>query len=101
VKRATGKGACPFNFLYWDFIGRHAERFGRNPRMAMPIRTLMKMAPEKVAAMKAEARAFLDGLADAAVSPAPAASARQASLDIPPPPPAPSRAPRRRAPGPG
>jgi deoxyribodipyrimidine photolyase-related protein len=100
VKKATGKGACPFNYLYWDFISRHAERFDRNPRMAMPIRTLTKMAPEKVAAMKAEARAFLDGLADGAVSPVPAASARQASLDIPPPPPAASRAPRRRAPGP-
>ena len=100
VKKATGKGACPFNYLYWDFMGRHAERFARNPRMAMPIRTLTKMAPEKVAAMKAEARAFLDGLADGAVSPAPAASGRQASLDIPPPRPGPSRAPRRRTPGP-
>jgi deoxyribodipyrimidine photolyase-related protein len=68
VKRATGadaKGrtACPFNALYWDFIGRHAARFARNPRMAMPLRTLAKMDAGKVAAMRAEARQFLDALA--------------------------------------
>jgi deoxyribodipyrimidine photolyase-related protein len=62
VKAATGARACPFNFLYWDFIARHAERLARNPRMAMPLRTLAKMDPRKVQAMRAQARAFLDGL---------------------------------------
>jgi deoxyribodipyrimidine photolyase-related protein len=62
VKRATGPGACPFNFLYWDFIGRHAERFARNMRMAMPLRTLAKMDRQKVAAMRADAAAFLAAL---------------------------------------
>jgi deoxyribodipyrimidine photolyase-related protein len=60
VKRATGEGACPFNFLYWDFIARHAEDFASNPRMAMPLNGLRKMAPEKLAAMRAEAGKFLD-----------------------------------------
>ncbi len=64
VKRATGEGGgkppCPFNFLYWDFIARHADAFARNPRMAMPLNGLRKMAPEKLAAMRAEAGRFLD-----------------------------------------
>ncbi|MFN3449141.1 MAG: cryptochrome/photolyase family protein [Roseococcus sp.] len=60
VKRGAGEGACPFNFLYWDFIARHAERFAANPRMAMPLASLRKMDPGKLAAMRAEARAFLD-----------------------------------------
>ena len=60
VKRATGEGACPFNFLYWDFIARHAEDFAANPRMAMPLNGLRKMAPEKLAAMRAEAGKFLE-----------------------------------------
>ena len=59
VKRATGEGACPFNYLYWDFIARHAQDFAGNPRMAMPLSTLRKMAPEKLAAMRDEARKFL------------------------------------------
>jgi len=62
VKRATGTGACPFNFLYWDFIARHAGRFAKNPRMAMPLRTLARMDGAKVAAMRDAARAFLDAL---------------------------------------
>ncbi len=59
VKEVLGERACPFNALYWDFIGRHAERFGQNPRMAMPVRTLAKMDPARVAAIRAQAAGFL------------------------------------------
>ena len=62
VKRATGPGACPFNFLYWDFMARHAERFASNPRMAMPLRTLARMDPQRIAAMRDEASRFLGAL---------------------------------------
>jgi deoxyribodipyrimidine photolyase-related protein len=61
AKDAVGPRACPFNFLYWDFIARHAEEFARNPRMAMPVMGLRKLKPEKLAAMRAKAQAFLDG----------------------------------------
>jgi len=63
VKAATGPRACPFNFLYWDFMARHAERFANNPRLAMPLATLRKMDPARVAAMRGEARAYLDRVA--------------------------------------
>jgi deoxyribodipyrimidine photolyase-related protein len=63
VTDAVGERACPFNFLYWDFMARHAARFGNNPRMAMPLRTLAKMDATKVEKMRAKAAAFLDGLA--------------------------------------
>jgi deoxyribodipyrimidine photolyase-related protein len=59
VKAATGPKACPFNFLYWDFMARHAESFATNPRMAMPLNTLRKMDPARLAAMRAEAAGFL------------------------------------------
>ncbi len=63
VARATGEGACPFNFLYWDFLARHRQRFESNPRMAQMYRTLDRMDPAKVAALRREAETFLDRVA--------------------------------------
>ncbi len=59
VTDATGGNACPFNFLYWDFMARHAERLAANTRMAMPLRNLARMAPERLAAIRKLAAAFL------------------------------------------
>ncbi|MGD0105382.1 MAG: cryptochrome/photolyase family protein [Rhodopila sp.] len=59
VKQTTGPTACPFNFLYWDFIARHAERFASNVRMAMPLRNWQRMAPERRDAIRARAAEFL------------------------------------------
>jgi deoxyribodipyrimidine photolyase-related protein len=44
-------------------MARHAESFATNPRMAMPLNTLRKMEPARVAAMRAEAAGFLARLA--------------------------------------
>ncbi len=59
VSEAVGEQGCPFNALYWDFIGRHAKSFEKNPRMAMPVRGLAKMAPDKVRALRARAMDIL------------------------------------------
>nr|WP_294507085.1 cryptochrome/photolyase family protein [uncultured Rhodopila sp.] len=59
VKDATGPRACPFNFLYWDFIARHAERFASNVRMSMPLRNWERMPAERRAAIRARAAGFL------------------------------------------
>ena len=59
VKAAVGDRACPFNALYWDFIARHHDRFAQNNRMAMTVRTLERMDPARLAAIRARAAAFL------------------------------------------
>jgi deoxyribodipyrimidine photolyase-like uncharacterized protein len=49
-------------------MARHATRFVGNPRMAMPLRTLEKMAPARVARLRARAAAILAAL-DAGAGP--------------------------------
>lgn len=61
-KEKLGPKACPFNYMYWNFIDRHEARFASNPRMAMPIKTLRAMEPARRAAIRTEAAAFLDSL---------------------------------------
>ena len=67
VKDAVGERGCPFNALYWDFMARHAARFAGNQRMAMPLRTLAKMDPARVAALRSRAAGFLAAMDAGAV----------------------------------
>lgn len=62
VRKQTEADACPFNALYWNFVAANREAFAGNPRMAMPLKTLERMKPEKVEALRERARRFLDGL---------------------------------------
>jgi deoxyribodipyrimidine photolyase-related protein len=62
VKAKIGENACPFNYLYWDFLARNEKALAGNQRLAMPYRTLAKMAPERVAAIRRDAARFLDAL---------------------------------------
>ncbi len=58
----TGPKACPFNYLYWNFLIENESRLSGNPRMAMPYRTLAKMAPARKAEIEADSQRFLAGL---------------------------------------
>jgi deoxyribodipyrimidine photolyase-related protein len=60
VKAKTGGKSCPFNRLYWHFMIENEAQLAKNPRMAMPYRTLSKMSDERRAEITREARAFLD-----------------------------------------
>jgi deoxyribodipyrimidine photolyase-related protein len=62
VKKKTGRDACPFNYLYWDFLIRHAHKLKKNPRLAMPYRTLEKMSEENIHAIEKSAQNFLTTL---------------------------------------
>lgn len=61
-KIKNGPRACPFNFLYWNFLIENRCHLERNPRMGMPYRTLDRMPKERVKNIAQEARAFIDGL---------------------------------------
>ena len=63
VKKKNGAEACPFNYLYWDFLMRNRKKLEGNPRLAMPYRTLQRMSEEEVRRIEEDARLFLDSLA--------------------------------------
>ena len=60
VKEPTGDTACPFNYLYWDFLIRNRDKLGGNARMGMMYRSLDRMALEKVEMIRADSARFLD-----------------------------------------
>ena len=62
VKAKAGRSACPFNYLYWDFVARHRDRLKGNPRMAQMVRTWDKFTDERKAEVRGDAARFLEGL---------------------------------------
>jgi deoxyribodipyrimidine photolyase-related protein len=62
VKLKNGPDACPFNYLYWDFLIRHRDKLNRNPRLGMIYRTLDKMDEGKQQNIKRDAQTFLNQL---------------------------------------
>lgn len=60
AKTKTGKGACPFNLLYWAFLDRHRDKFKGNPRMSQMYATWDRMNDERREVILSEAEAFLD-----------------------------------------
>ncbi len=62
VKQPYGDEACPFNYLYWDFMIRHRDKLGGNPRMGMVYRNLDKMPDDKRDGVQASAKKFLEQL---------------------------------------
>ena len=62
VKQKVGLEACPFNYLYWDFLARNKKQLSKVQRLAMPYRTLDRMTSERVNEIKLQANRFLDSL---------------------------------------
>ena len=61
-KERTGEGACPFNYLYWDFLDRNEKALSHNPRMGMPYKNWRGMDDARRDAVRGEAKRFLKAL---------------------------------------
>jgi deoxyribodipyrimidine photolyase-related protein len=57
-----GPKACPFNYLYWNFMIENEAKLKGNPRMAMPYKNLAKMTGEQRVAITTDAHKFLEDL---------------------------------------
>ena len=65
VNEKLGPKACPFNYLYWNFLIENTAALRGNMRLAMPYRTLEKMTPGRKAQIAADSRTFLDEVCQA------------------------------------
>ncbi len=61
-KKRTGEGACPFNFLYWNFIFEHEQKLRENPRMALVLKSASGFTADARQEIRAEAQRFLGGI---------------------------------------
>ena len=61
-KKPHGKGACPFNSLFWDFHHRHRPLLEKNARIGMMYRTWDKKADAEKDNILAQAALYRETL---------------------------------------
>ena len=59
VKEKSGKDACPFNYLYWNFLIKNRNKLKNNHRMTMIYRVLDKFDAQKIEKIKKDSQEFL------------------------------------------
>lgn len=64
VSQKNGEGACPFNYLYWDFLIRNESKLKDNQRMRLIYNRLASMDKEKIKLIKQDAKRFFEKLRD-------------------------------------
>jgi deoxyribodipyrimidine photolyase-related protein len=61
-KKRTGAAACPFNFLYWNFLLEHEELLRANPRFGPAVLGLKHLDATERDEVRRQAATFLDAL---------------------------------------
>ena len=59
VNSKNGQEACPFNYLYWNFIVQNREKLEKNPRISMMYRVYDKMSEKKRRDIESDSQNFL------------------------------------------
>jgi len=62
VRDKSGPNACPFNYLYWDFLTRNRHVLHKNVRLAQAYRTWDRLDDERQRSTLKDAQHFLDEL---------------------------------------
>ena len=62
VTKKNGPNACPFNYLYWDFLVRNRDQLQSNHRVSMMYKTYDRMDEDKKNAIRRDSQQFLNAL---------------------------------------
>ena len=64
VNKKTGEDACPFNYLYWDFLVRNRDKLESNHRIGMMYKIYEHMGEDKKQAIADDSKQFLKSIYD-------------------------------------
>lgn len=62
VKKKNGADACPFNYLYWDFLARNREKLKSNPRTSFMYKTFDRMDKARKKEIHDDSKRFLEAV---------------------------------------
>jgi deoxyribodipyrimidine photolyase-related protein len=62
VKQKTGEAACPFNYLYWNFVDQHRESFIENGRISLMVNAYEKKSQDEKQAIQDSSINFTNNL---------------------------------------
>jgi deoxyribodipyrimidine photolyase-related protein len=61
-QRRTGDQACPYNYLYWNFLLEHESELRSNPRMNLPLANLTRLDSREQQQIQKQAKSFMSSL---------------------------------------
>ncbi len=64
AKARTGEDACPFNYLYWNFLLKNEQKLKANPRFGPAVLGVNRIDAAERAAITKQAAEFLAGLGE-------------------------------------
>ncbi|TVQ09654.1 MAG: cryptochrome/photolyase family protein [Balneolaceae bacterium] len=62
ISKKEGEGACPFNYLYWNFVDKQRDAFKENGRVSFMVNTWEKFDPAKKEAISKSSDQFINEL---------------------------------------
>ena len=62
ISKKEGEGACPFNYLYWNFVNKQRDAFTENGRVSFMVNTWEKFDPARKDAITKSSRRFIEEL---------------------------------------
>lgn len=62
VNKKNGPDACPFNYLYWNFMIENQAKLERNPRLGFTYISLKKMDDQKISQIISDSEIFFGSM---------------------------------------
>lgn len=62
VSKKNGEKACPFNYLYWNFVDKHQEAFEENGRVSFMLNMLRKKSEDDRRQIREDSERYIDAL---------------------------------------